>query len=289
MARRTKMRSFGAGARIGHDSSDFYNRKMYDTMDDPDTAAVENAVPPEHINRVFAHSSEQMDELPDNSVHLVITSPPYNAGKDFDDNLTLDDYLSLLKRVWEESYRVLVDGGRICINIANLGRKPYLPLHLFIAMDMLDIGYMMRGEIIWDKGASAGNSAAWGTWLSAENVVLRDVHEYIMVFCKDRFVRSKGESTIGRAEFLDCTKSVWRMPTASAQRTGHPTPFPTQLPTRLINMYSFKDDVILDPFIGSGTTAIAAKQLGRNYVGYDISAEYVDMANEQLRQEVLPI
>ena len=123
-----------------------------------------------------------MDELPDNSVHQMITSPPYNASKEYDENLSLREYLDLLYSVWQETYRVLVWGGRACINIANLGRKPYIPLHSYIIDAMQKIGFLMRGEIIWNKAASASPSTAWGSWCSASNPVLRDIHEYILVF-----------------------------------------------------------------------------------------------------------
>ena len=125
-----------------------------------------------------------MDELPDNSVHLMITSPPYNVTKEYDSNLNLEEYLILLKNVWKETYRVLVPRGRACINIANLRRKPYIPLHSYIIKDMLELGFYMRGEIIWNKTSSASPSTAWGSWLSAANPVLRDIHEYILVFSK---------------------------------------------------------------------------------------------------------
>ena len=117
---------------------------------------------------------------------------------------------------------------------------------------MVEIGYLMRGEIIWNKGASAGTSCAWGSWLSASNPVLRDVHEYILVFCKSDFKREKGESTIEKEGFMESTKSIWDIPAESAKKVGHPAPFPVELPTRLIELYSFKGDIILDPFMGSG-------------------------------------
>ena len=120
-----------------------------------------------------------MDELPDNSVHQMITSPPYNASKEYDGNLILKEYLDLLYSVWQETYRVLVWGERACINIANLGRNPYIPLHSYIIDAMQEIGFLMRGEIIWNKAASASPSTAWGSWCSASNPVLRDIHEYI--------------------------------------------------------------------------------------------------------------
>ena len=285
---KNQMRTFGVNSRVGYNSDGFYKRSVYDpTKRGQKQSSVENIVPEDNLNKIYAHSSETMDELPDNSVHLMITSPPYNVGKEYDDDLTLNDYREMLKRVWKETYRVLVDGGRVCINVANIGRKPYLPLHAFITTDMLELGFLMRGEIIWNKAASAGSSCAWGSWRSASNPVLRDVHEYILVFCKTDFRRTGTESTISRDDFLECTKSIWKIPAESAKKVGHPAPFPVELPERLIRLYSFKGDIVLDPFMGSGTTAVAAKQTGRQWVGYDISQEYVDLASGRLSQEPL--
>lgn len=234
----------------------------------------------------FCHSSEQMTELPNNSVHLMITSPPYNVTKEYDDNLSLEEYLILLKNVWRETHRVLVPGGRACINIANLGRKPYIPLHSYIIKDMLELGFYMRGEIIWNKASSASQSTAWGSWLSAANPVLRDIHEYILVFCKESFTHNrKGkESTLSKEEFLEWTKSVWTFPAVSAKMIGHPAPFPEELPLRLIKLYSFKGDVVLDPFLGSGTTSLAAIKNGRSYIGYDTNEKYIELANKRVAE-----
>jgi site-specific DNA-methyltransferase (adenine-specific) len=225
-----------------------------------------------------------MADLPDRSVHLMVTSPPYNVTKTYDDDLSLGDYLDLLRRVFAETYRVLADGGRACINVANLGRKPYIPLSDHISHIMLEIGYLMRGEIIWAKGAGAGVSMAWGSWQSAANPVLRDTHEYILVFCKGAFSRPKGDrqNTITRDQFMEWTKSVWTMNPESARRVGHPAPFPLELPARLIQLYTYAGDVVLDPFMGSGTTALAALHAARRYVGYDTSAEYVALAQARL-------
>jgi site-specific DNA-methyltransferase (adenine-specific) len=231
-----------------------------------------------------------MDELPDNSVHLMVTSPPYNVQKEYDDDLTLEEYEALLHTVFTETHRVLSNGGRACINIANLGRKPYLPINALVTDIMLEIGFYMRGEIIWDKGSSAGSSTAWGSWMSAGNPVLRDVHEYILVFSKGSFSRSSHDqiSTIERDEFLEWTKSVWTFPTVSAKKIGHPAPFPLELPLRLISLYSFQGDIILDPFCGSGTTCQAAKQLNRRYLGYEVNPEYVKLAEERLAKSPDP-
>jgi DNA modification methylase len=284
--RGTTTSSFGTQGRISHDASRFYESKLYASLPQERIRDYEeNKIPDEHLDHIWCHSAEQMKELPDNSVHLMITSPPYNVGKDYDEDLTLEAYLSFLVTVWKEVYRTLVPGGRACINIANLGRKPYIPLHGFIALDMLEIGFLMRGEIIWDKGTSAASSTAWGSWQSASNPVLRDVHEYILVFSKDMFQRvnpDKRSNTITRDDFLENTKSVWTFPAETATRVGHPAPFPVELPQRIIQLYTFAGEVVLDPFMGSGQTAIAAHKAGRHYVGYEIEESYVKLANERI-------
>lgn len=244
----------------------------------------ENSLPKEYENTVILGNSEKMKELPDNCVHLMITSPPYNVSKEYDKDLTLEEYLTLLKNVFTETYRVLVNGGRACINVANLGRKPYIPLSDYISRMMIDIGFNMRGEIIWNKASSASPSTAWGSWLSAANPILRDVHEYILIFSKGAYSReSKNKkNTISKEQFLEWTKSIWTMNAESARKVGHPAPFPEELPNRFIQLYSFKDDVILDPFIGSGTTGLVALKCERRFVGYDISEEYIKLANNRI-------
>ncbi|HMK46916.1 MAG TPA: site-specific DNA-methyltransferase [Methanocella sp.] len=277
----TETSAFGTSGRVSHDSSRFYRSRLYDEFRvEGIVEYTENPLPAECTDTIFCHSSEQMVELPDNSIHLMVTSPPYNVGKKYDEDLTLQEYREALANVWRETYRALVPGGRACVNVANLGRKPYLPLNGFLARDMMDAGFMMRGEIIWNKASSASPSTAWGSWQSAKNPTLRDTHEYIMVFCKGTFSRAGGnkKSTITRDEFLELTKSVWTFGAESAKKIGHPAPFPVELPLRCIKLFTFEDDVILDPFMGSGTTAVAARDSGRQFVGYEINPEYVEKA-----------
>ena len=289
----TKTSSFGTPGRINHDSSEFYNSKLYTGQNNIKQPLVykENRVPADKLNRIYCKSSESMSEIPDNSVHLMITSPPYNVKKEYDEDMSLEEYRGLLYRVFLETYKKLVTGGRACINIANLGRKPYIPLHSYIIEDMLKIGYLMRGEIIWDKAASASPSTAWGSWMSASNPVLRDTHEYILVFSKESFSRRRNgkQNTITKDQFLEWTKSVWTFPAVSAKSIGHPAPFPEELPHRLIQLYSFKGDVILDPFCGSGTTCLAALKNDRYYIGYDIKPEYVKLANARINNSSIQI
>jgi len=283
----TQTSSFGTPGRINHDSSKFYNSKLYKGLNQEKAVTyIENPINLKNINKIFCKSSESMTELPDNSVHLMVTSPPYNVGKDYDNNLSLKEYRALLKRVFKETYRTLVPGGRACINIANLGRKPYIPLHSFIIEDMHAIGFLMRGELLWNKGSSASPSTAWGTWLKAYNPVLRDIHEYILVFCKDTFTLRnphKRNSTISKEEFLEYTKSVWSFAAERARKVGHPAPFPVELPYRLIQLYTFEGEVVLDPFVGSGSACIAALKTKRKYVGYDIDKNYRKLAERRIK------
>lgn len=282
----TSTSPFGTPGRISHDSSKYYNSRLYDGLDAGGKIDyIENPVPAKYLDKIFCKTSERMKELPDCSVHLMVTSPPYNVGKTYDNDLSLKEYLGLLRRVLAETYRVLVPGGRACINVANLGRKPYIPLSGYLSGIMRETGFLMRGEILWDKGSSASPSTAWGTYKKAVNPVLRDVHEYILVFCKQSFSRPNPagrESTISRDEFLEYTRSVWRFPAERARQVGHPAPFPVELPYRLVQLYTFEDEVVLDPFAGSGTTCIAALKSGRRYVAYEIEREYCRLAEKRI-------
>ena len=188
----TTTSAFGTTGRINHDSSKFYNSKLYTELEQIRNVELsENTFPKEFINKVILGSAENMKEIPNNSLHLMVTSPPYNVSKEYDDDLSLRTYLQLLENSFTETYRVLVNGGRACINVANLGRKPYIPLSDYISKMMLKIGFNMRGEIIWNKAASASPSTAWGSWQSAANPILRDIHEYILVFSKGDYSRQK--------------------------------------------------------------------------------------------------
>jgi site-specific DNA-methyltransferase (adenine-specific) len=279
----SKTSKFGVSSRSNHNASIFYEQKINSKPHDYSVEPYfENSIDESYLNSIINKSSESMSELPDASIHLIVTSPPYNVGKEYDQDLSLEEYLEMLRKVFTESYRVLVKGGRIVINIANIGRKPYIHLNGLLSKLLIEIGFIMRGEIIWSKGASSGGSTAWGSWLSPSNPTLRDTHEYILVFSKSNYKRDnpkKRGTSITRDDFLELTKSVWVIPTESAKKIGHPAPFPIELPRKIIDLYSFKDEVILDPFIGSGSTAIASIQSERKFIGYEIDQKYVELAN----------
>ena len=191
--------SFGTPKRESHDASAFYGRSLYD-----EHPANDGAPPPREVSvpapdgwadRLYGGSSTAMTAIPDNGVALAFTSPPYNVGKDYDDNLSLAAYLEMIRAVADEVLRVLRPGGRYVVNIANLGRKPYIPLHAHFYAVHMAAGFLPMGEIIWRKGKGVNGSCAWGSWRSAKAPRLRDVHEYLLVFAKDGFSRpDRGES-----------------------------------------------------------------------------------------------
>ncbi|MFO7318603.1 MAG: site-specific DNA-methyltransferase [Limnochordia bacterium] len=296
MAKRTETSAFGVSKRESHDASRFYSRSLYQDGGLPlfgrAAGSVRGKMPArsvgprpeaEYVDRIFCHTSEAMDHVPDQTVALAFTSPPYNAGKEYDLDLGLEEYLGLIGRVGAEVYRVLKPGGRYVINIANLGRKPYIPLHAYFYAVHMELGFLPAGEIIWRKGKGASGSCAWGSWKSAKAPRLRDVHEYLLVFAKESFSRpDDGVSDIGRDEFMASTLSVWEIPPESARKVGHPAPFPVELAEKVIRLFSFVGDIVLDPFNGSGTTCVAAKRNGRRYIGYDIDPAYCAMAEKRL-------
>ena len=292
----TSTSNFGVGRRENHDASGFYDR--FGTPD-LSTDTTINVAP--SVDQIWAHDASDMHELPDNSVALVVTSPPYFAGKAYEEELgeghipaSYQEYIEGLTAVFGECARVLEPGGRIAVNVANLGRKPYRSLSADVTHILQDrLGLLLRGEIIWQKARGAGGNCAWGSFQSAKNPVLRDLTERVVVASKGRFDRAQttpqrtkaglpSASTIGKDKFLDLTLDLWEFPPESATRVGHPAPFPVELPARLIELYTFEDDLVLDPYMGSGSTGVAAVESGRHFVGYDTDAGYAEAATARI-------
>jgi site-specific DNA-methyltransferase (adenine-specific) len=243
-----------------------------------------------------------MSVVPDASVALVVTSPPYFAGKEYETALGEGhvpgdylDYLTMLRDVLAECARTLEPGGRIAVNVANLGRRPYRSLAADVTTILQDdLRLLLRGEVIWQKQRGASGSCAWGSYQSPANPVLRDTTERVIIASKGRFDRvgrsaspgAPGGATIPGDEFMEATLDVWEIPAESATRVGHPAPFPVALVERCIQLFTYDGDVVLDPFMGSGTTAVAAVNTGRRYVGYDTDPDYVRRARERVSSMV---
>jgi site-specific DNA-methyltransferase (adenine-specific) len=297
--RPTSTSAFGVGRRESHDASGFYSRFKPPVLCDDD------AVTASPIDgKVIAGDARHMSEVEDSSVALVVTSPPYFAGKEYEAALgeghipaSYLEYLAMLTDVFAECVRTLEPGGRIAVNVANLGRKPYRSLSADVIGILQDeLGLLMRGEVIWLKARGASGSCAWGSFQSPANPVLRDLTERVVIASKGRFDRALTRRTrearglpstisITKDEFIEATTDVWEIPSESATRVGHPAPFPVELPVRLIELYTYREDLVLDPFMGSGTTAVAAVQTGRRYVGYDTESDYVRIAQQRAAEE----
>ena len=299
----TSTSNFGVGRREGHDATGFYER-----FRSPELTTEDTVLPPEPVAEPFVcGDARNMDTIADGSVALVVTSPPYFAGKQYEEELERDgipssylEYLEMLTEVFAECARKLEPGGRIAVNVANLGRKPYRSLSADVIRILEhDLGLLLRGELVWQKGEGASGSCAWGSWRSPANPVLRDLTERVIVASKGRFDRARTAkqraaqglphvTTLLPEDFLALTLDVWSIPPESARRVGHPAPFPVELPEQLIRLYTYADDLVLDPFMGSGSTLVAAARLGRRYVGYDLDPSYVDMARQRVIAEGNP-
>jgi site-specific DNA-methyltransferase (adenine-specific) len=296
----TSTSPFGVGRREAHDASGFYAR-----FRPPDISTDDAVVAFDPDPALVCGDARHMDDLKDGCVALVVTSPPYYAGKEYEQAVGVGgvpasylDYLAMLRDVFDECRRVLEPGGRIAVNVANLGRRPYRSLASDVVRILQDdLGLLLRGEIVWVKAQGATGSCAWGSYRSPANPVLRDVSERVVVASKGRFDRARptarrraeglpSEATVGADEFLASTLDVWHIPPESARRVGHPAPFPVELPQRLIELYTYRGDLVLDPFLGSGSTAVAAARTGRRWAGYDTDAAYVEAARRRVADEV---
>ena len=299
--RRTSTSNFGVGRREAHDARAFYAR-----FESPELSSDETVACPQPVAEPFViGDARRMDTVEDGSVALIVTSPPYFAGKQYEEELDREgvpssylEYLQLLEDVFAEGVRTLEPGGRIAVNVANLGRKPYRSLAADVTTILQDrLHLLLRGEVVWQKSEGASGSCAWGSFRSASNPVLRDITERVIIASKGRFARAKNpkeraalglphRNTLTSDEFMAATLDIWEIPPESARRVNHPAPFPVELPARLIELYTYEDDLVLDPFMGSGSTLVAAARLARRYVGYDLDQTYVSLARNRVAEAI---
>jgi len=297
--RPTSTSAFGVSKRESHDASAFYSR-----FTPPALSESSDVAPFRALDKLIAGDARQMEEVPNSSVALVVTSPPYFAGKEYEEALgkygvpaTYFEYLEMLRDVFAECARKLEPGGRIAVNVANLGRRPYRSLSADVTKILQDdLRLLVRGEVIWLKQRGSTGSCAWGSFQSPANPVLRDLTERVIVASKGRFDRAlpvaararrglPSEPSMTRDDFMEYTLDVWEIPAESAKRVGHPAPFPVELPARLVDLYTYRGDLVLDPFVGSGTTAVAALRNGRHFAGYDLDTSYIELAEARVEQE----
>ncbi|MEY2433188.1 MAG: hypothetical protein QOC92_2913, partial [Acidimicrobiaceae bacterium] len=275
--------------REGHDSSAFYARFI-----PPEISRDDTVNEPKVVDEIIVGDSRDMTDVAEASVALVVTSPPYFAGKEYESALgeghipgSYIEYLQMLEDVFAECVRVLEPGGRIAVNVANLGRRPFRSLAADVTAILQDrLRLLLRGEIVWRKAVGASGSCAWGSFRSPTNPTLRDLTERVVIASKGRFDRAHGgDASIGADEFMDATLDVWDLPAESAKRVGHPAPFPVELPQRLIELYTFSGELVLDPFMGAGSAAVAAVRTGRHFIGYDTDEGYVAAARARVEAE----
>jgi len=260
-----------------------------------------------YFNKIYNGDAEQiLKQIPDRSVHLIVTSPPYNVDINYDthnDTMDMKDYFDKMEKILKEFYRILVRGGRIAINLPSAIAQHNKSHVAYLAIDWLllmrKVGFIDRELITWIKNISSkvgnhwailptGKSTSWASWMSPSCPALRDASEFIIVMYKEspKLEGDKSKIDITREEFLAITTNAWLMFPNTTDRKEHPAPFPKELPRRLIKLYTYIDNVILDPFCGIGTTCLVAKELKRKYIGIDVSEKYCKITREKLKQQL---
>jgi site-specific DNA-methyltransferase (adenine-specific) len=253
------------------------------------------------IHKIINGDSRQMSELKDRSIHLIITSPPYWQLKDYGSknqigfNDSYESYINHLNLVWSECFRVLHDGCRLCINIGDqfarsvyYGRYKVIPIHSEIIKFCETIGFDFMGQIIWQKATTmntTGGGAVMGSFPHPRNGIVKLDFEYILLFKKQGNApkptqEQKNNSAMTNEEWNTYFNGHWYF--NGAKQDNHLAMFPEELPVRLIKMFSFPNETVLDPFMGSGTTALAARKLNRNSVGYEINSEFIPIIKEKI-------
>lgn len=243
------------------------------------------------LDRIFTADSEQfLKTIPSESIDIIVTSPPYNFGLEYENSADAENwegYFARLERIWAECARLLVPGGRLCVNVQPLF-SDYIPTHHIISRQLSDLGLLWKGEILWEKNNYNCKYTAWGSWKSPSMPYLKYTWEFIEIFTKLSHKKSGDREKIDITgdEFKKWVYARWSVaPERRMKEYGHPAMFPEELVIRLLKLFSYQGDVVLDPFCGVGTTAVAARQTGRRFIGIDISPEYCRSAERRLAEE----
>ena len=228
-----------------------------------------------------------MSKIESESVHCVITSPPYNVGlnyNSYDDNKEYQSYLDFMEKVFIQSYRVLSKDGRMIVNIGD-GKNGSIPTHSDFIQICKKTGFQVLTTIIWNKNTTS-NRTAWGSFMSASSPSFPRCFEYILVFRKSHKLLRKGVSTISKEEFIQWSNGYWNMNTEKLKKVGHPAAFPLQLPERCIKLFTYEGDVVLDPFMGSGTTGVACVNTNRKFIGIEMDENYFNIACNRIDEAI---
>lgn len=248
------------------------------------------------INKIINNDClEVLKKIEDNSIDLIITSPPYNVGVKYDkynDSREMDEYINFLIEVAKELYRVIKVDGRVCINIPCDGKMKIngdsvkCDISYIVKKIFYESGFKFRDKIYWDK-ENIKSRTAWGSFESASdpNILLK--FEEIIVFFKGSKKKEKLNNNINELidrDFIKYSNGHWVIPGEKKSNNGCPAPFPQEVPRRLIELYSYRGDIVLDPFSGNGTTCVVAKKLGRNYIGIELSEKYFEYSIKRIEK-----
>jgi len=252
-----------------------------------------NDLPQHYTNKIInGNSLDILKQLPDNCVDLTFTSPPYNFGMGYDthdDKIDWPSYFKMLWEIFDECIRVTKFGGRIIINTQPLFSE-YIPSHHMISQGFIERGLIWKAEILWEKNHRNCAYTAWGSWKNPSGPYFKYTWEFLEVFCKGSIVH-KGDSKLADItgnEFKTWVDAKWSIaPERNMKEYGHPAMFPVELAYRALKLFSYQNDVILDPFSGAGTTALVADRTGRRYLGIDMSQDYCNTASNRIKNEVI--
>lgn len=268
-------------------------REVYFYATDHGYTEKNNELPHKFTNKIICGDSEAiLSKLPDNCVDIIFTSPPYNFGLEYssnDDASRWQSYFNKLFSIFDQCIRVLKFGGRIIINVQPLF-SDYIPSHHIISNYFMQKKLIWKGEILWEKNNYNCKYTAWGSWKSPSSPYLKYTWEFLEIFAKGSLVKkgSKRDIDITAEEFKKWVVAKWSIaPERKMQELGHPAVFPEDLVLRVLKLFSFAGDVVLDPFNGVGTTPLVAKYLNRRYLGIDISEKYCRVAEDRLRSIML--